>query len=620
MDEASFSFDGRILGELSTQIPSDVFALNELIKNSYDAMAGFISISLDTREKTLVIADDGSGMGGEQIQELFHISHSSKEYGRFDDKSGRYIQGSKGLGFLSAFRFGTQVSWETIQDGMRRCFTVRRDEAMRQEDLSELPIRVHEERVDGGSGTIITIALDDQSCTNLEQKFNNSKVCDRLIYSFLPCGERRSQTFPDIKIRIDVNGKTVAERNSPRLQIHEVLPGMQRAEVFYDSTKADKATVYRHGEEYPSIYVERKPARFDVSVHLVYFKNVKKNENSGKQIPPLFQPEDNSAPTIPQIYINENLFDSLGLFDPQINRSQRNTESAPQFIGYVNVYSPDIRFNPDRTQLTETPLNEEIKKFLEALNRTLQKRIARIPPLMDDADQPVGNGEDGKRGKDEARPHPASEDDERAASDTFDTSGKVQSSSQRSPLKLLLHSFTSPVKPLRINSNQLQYPLIKLVQQINQLGKNDKLELVACGLRIFFELPTAELSVYQGRSKEVGILSRNIAPTDPLQDKVKTVLTLIYNGTGATPVSNALSLSRKDAKQLRNDIGRLLDCNADGIKNQLTETDIQKVSDAMENSNLGMHRGPAQLSDDRIREIADAASKFAAIVDALLQL
>jgi len=53
---------GSVIGELSDKIPSNVIALNELIKNSYDAGAKEVSIVLNTKAQKLIITDDGEGM------------------------------------------------------------------------------------------------------------------------------------------------------------------------------------------------------------------------------------------------------------------------------------------------------------------------------------------------------------------------------------------------------------------------------------------------------------------------------------------------------------------------------------------------------------------------------
>lgn len=110
--EAQITISGGIIGELSEKIPSNIIALNELIKNSYDAGANKVTVTLDSQGKTLTIIDDGCGMDENSINILFHISQSEKTYG-VKNQYGRYTQGSKGLGFLSVFKFGKDVCWIT---------------------------------------------------------------------------------------------------------------------------------------------------------------------------------------------------------------------------------------------------------------------------------------------------------------------------------------------------------------------------------------------------------------------------------------------------------------------------------------------------------------------------
>lgn len=86
---------GNIISELSEKIPTNIIALNELMKNSYDAGAKYVNIILDSSSKTLSIIDDGSGMDLTDINTLFHISNSTKKYGEINEY-GRYTQGSKG--------------------------------------------------------------------------------------------------------------------------------------------------------------------------------------------------------------------------------------------------------------------------------------------------------------------------------------------------------------------------------------------------------------------------------------------------------------------------------------------------------------------------------------------
>jgi hypothetical protein len=73
-----FKVSGEIIVEFSEKISFNLIALNELIKNAYDAGANNVSIYLDNANNTLKISDDGSDMSENNIQELLHISKSSK--------------------------------------------------------------------------------------------------------------------------------------------------------------------------------------------------------------------------------------------------------------------------------------------------------------------------------------------------------------------------------------------------------------------------------------------------------------------------------------------------------------------------------------------------------------
>lgn len=113
---------GSIIDELSDKISKNHVAMSELIKNAYHADAKEINIVFDTSQNRITISDDGNGMNLEQIEKLLHIAYSNKNYGQ-KRENGRIIQGAKGLGSLSAFKFGDKVEWETtLSNGETRRF------------------------------------------------------------------------------------------------------------------------------------------------------------------------------------------------------------------------------------------------------------------------------------------------------------------------------------------------------------------------------------------------------------------------------------------------------------------------------------------------------------------
>ena len=87
LEVSKFKFSGSILKELSEKIPSVVIALNELIKNSYDAGANFVEIVIDSKLSNLVIKDDGEGIDRDEINTLFPIINSLKLFIFLSDRN-----------------------------------------------------------------------------------------------------------------------------------------------------------------------------------------------------------------------------------------------------------------------------------------------------------------------------------------------------------------------------------------------------------------------------------------------------------------------------------------------------------------------------------------------------
>lgn len=77
-----FQVDGKIINELSKQVSSHLFALGELLKNSYDAQATNINITLDMQKSILIVEDNGLGISLNNIRSIFHIAKSEKTYGK----------------------------------------------------------------------------------------------------------------------------------------------------------------------------------------------------------------------------------------------------------------------------------------------------------------------------------------------------------------------------------------------------------------------------------------------------------------------------------------------------------------------------------------------------------
>lgn len=122
MDKEFISFDIKtgmknIIGR--DLITDDFIAIYELVKNSYDAYADYVTITFN--EDEIIIADNGKGMSETDIREKwFAVAYSAKKDGSEDDdvkrsshlnnlKSRRYYAGAKGVGRFSCDRLGNNL-------------------------------------------------------------------------------------------------------------------------------------------------------------------------------------------------------------------------------------------------------------------------------------------------------------------------------------------------------------------------------------------------------------------------------------------------------------------------------------------------------------------------------
>ena len=353
--KTEIKISGNIIGELSEKIPTNIIALNELIKNSYDAGATAVTIELNTRKKLLSIKDDGSGMDKKDIDILFHISKSNKKHGQ-KNEHGRITQGSKGLGFLSVFRFGKFVEWKTKKrKGFK--FSVDYNKLTSTNDISHYPI----ELLDDDSiskGTEIIIDIDKYNTDSLKEYFLHEKNCKKIINS-----------FDDNKfiIILKVDDEKYSSKNKLPL-----LDNEKKQQLFYITYNSkEQKIVFKHNNHVAST----EPYNFDTTkftldIELVIFQF----KSHGKdKIDKLFLNPSNDL--VPLIYFNTNLFNNYTIFDPNIMRNIKTSQVLNQMIGVIRITSKNslIDFNSDRSQFLQNELTDSIVNFLYNINKKIQE-------------------------------------------------------------------------------------------------------------------------------------------------------------------------------------------------------------------------------------------------------
>lgn len=363
---------GNILSELSEKIPNNIIALNELIKNAYDACSPSVDITLDSESRLLTIRDYGIGMDTEGIKKLFHISSSDKHYGEIisykDTK--RLTQGSKGLGFLSVFRFGKKVYWKTAQNTQISEFTVDFDSLVTEYNITDKRLDVTLSSSGDFIGTLIQIEINDYNVNTLKrylsEEVNRNKILNSFIDDKISDGKISADKNFIIKLNID------GEINSTdyEIQLQTQNKPQQLFEINYSSSNQN--LVFRKdGKDIFSEEFSFNSDRYSLDINLAAYYLVSKGKSKINSL--FYNPTNNNL--TPLIYINNNLFNNYMLFDTELMATKKYSEVLKQLIGYISIKSSDssIQFNSDRTQFSQSELTDEIAHFIEKLNEEIQR-------------------------------------------------------------------------------------------------------------------------------------------------------------------------------------------------------------------------------------------------------
>lgn len=360
---------GNIISELSDRIPNNFMAINELIKNAYDADATMVEINISTIKKEIVILDDGCGMDKHGMENLLHIARSNKNYA-IRRPNGRITQGEKGLGALATFHFGNKVTWETSQDNtIAYKFTVSKNDITDKDDISEYQTTIEELRATF-KGTQIRIRdIENEEFIFITETLKNKKTTSKLVRSLYD-----SNGISAFKVNFCIDGETYIHDED--LKVNDYNRQEQIYHVEYDSSNSDnKITFY-----YKNVLVFKKEfildkllSGFRIKCNLDIFDLGGKISNA--HFPALYHKEQERPDITPLVYINQGFFKNYILFDVDIVRQVRSGEALAQMIGEVEIrtQSEKLLFNADRTEINENIITAKLKAEIMRLNETIQK-------------------------------------------------------------------------------------------------------------------------------------------------------------------------------------------------------------------------------------------------------
>jgi regulator of replication initiation timing len=368
MSSVTLKFGGKLIEELSQKIPSSLFALNELIKNAYDAFSPDVTVKIEPSKQTITVSDHGNGMRTSEVEKLFHISQSSKSYGHVIEQDGikRITQGSKGLGFLAAFKFGDKVEWVTCKNGTRSSFSLKKSDLVSKEDLTgtEIPIKTDSYTQDG---TTITIYANKEEISELLEDLSDTKIAEKLVATIV------DDSF-DIKIEVENQKQNLTTR-----KLKPFITENEESQLFHVKYSSDENEVkfYHRGKHVSSFPFTLQRTDYSIDLDLIIFhfdpgKNSRSISSLNKRV------HDNAL--YPLVYVNGNLFNNIVIFDPDVLRKKKSGETLAQMIGRVSLLSQseEMDFNSDRTNFVDSNLTKSLVKDLKSLNQAIQTNGAAL--------------------------------------------------------------------------------------------------------------------------------------------------------------------------------------------------------------------------------------------------
>ena len=171
MERVNFEVDSALLSELGERLVGSVHvALMELIKNSYDADATFVKVSVERQGTGILtrISDNGVGMTFEQVKKYWmRIATTNKVVNNISLRYGRPKSGAKGIGRFSCRRLGACMRiMTTSQIGVKEFetteFFVDWMRFLPGTTLSNITVECNRRKTSSGaSGTKLEIVSDN---------------------------------------------------------------------------------------------------------------------------------------------------------------------------------------------------------------------------------------------------------------------------------------------------------------------------------------------------------------------------------------------------------------------------------------------------------------------------
>lgn len=194
----------NVLNHLGINLYSNVPAiLAEVVANGWDADAELVSITIDRKDGTIVIADDGHGMSEQDINDKFLTVGYERRKQPGEAKTPKWkrdVMGRKGIGKLSLFSIADEVEVQTTRNGEKNGFVMRLSDIRQQ--INEKSGTYKPERMDTADVTV-------QNGTHIRLRGLRKKLTNTETALRRRLARRFSVIGPQTKFAVEVNGKAI---------------------------------------------------------------------------------------------------------------------------------------------------------------------------------------------------------------------------------------------------------------------------------------------------------------------------------------------------------------------------------------------------------------------------
>lgn len=184
----------RIISQIGDQlISNEEVALLELIKNSYDARADYISIIIDQVDRVMIIEDNGKGMTKEQLENNWLVLGTDNRYQEkteMKDNNNTSIEeyvplGEKGLGRFSTKKLGKKLRIETKSKADRAVNILEVDwkdfDYNSTKFLDEVKINIYQERKENDKSFTVLYIEELNKLHKLKVEELKKQIINKLV-------------------------------------------------------------------------------------------------------------------------------------------------------------------------------------------------------------------------------------------------------------------------------------------------------------------------------------------------------------------------------------------------------------------------------------------------------